>query len=94
MFDPLREFVLTHLSGRYSFHDLHHVGLVGIESISIPEQKHPGSKKSCSLISVDERMIPNDAAAVRRREFKERWIREGVSVLRSTERTFESSLAP
>jgi hypothetical protein len=37
LLDPLRELFFTHLSGSHSFHDSHHVGLAGIDPVSIPE---------------------------------------------------------
>ena len=78
MFNPLSELLFTHLSGRHSFHNLNHFGLVGIEPVSISEQKRPGGQKARSLVSVDEGMIPNNAVAVRRCEFEARRIRVRV----------------
>jgi hypothetical protein len=82
LFDPLSKLLFTHLSRSHSFYNLHHLSLVGIELVPIPKQKHPGRKEVRSFVSIDKRMIPDDAMAVRRREFEKRWICEGVPVLR------------
>ncbi len=92
LFDPMSEFVFTRRPRRYSFHNLYHFHLVGIEPISVPKQKRPDRKKTRPLVPIDERMIPHDAVTVRRSELKERWIRKRVPVSRSIKGAFEPTL--